>query len=101
MADSWKDMKKTKEEEFFEKQNKAALARLKTGEAPRNRLCPCDGEILTIMHVSNIEVDQCPKCHGVWLDAGELEHLLKDSNPQTARESVDIISGFLQKLFGK
>lgn len=26
----------------------------------------------------NIEIDICPKCHGIWLDPGELHKLLKD-----------------------
>jgi Zn-finger nucleic acid-binding protein len=26
----------------------------------------------------NIEIDECPKCHGIWLDPGELKRLLKD-----------------------
>lgn len=26
----------------------------------------------------NIEIDECPKCHGIWLDPGELKKLLKD-----------------------
>lgn len=26
----------------------------------------------------NIDVDICPKCHGIWLDSGELKKLLKE-----------------------
>jgi len=27
--------------------------------------------------IEGIEVDFCPECHGVWLDQGELQHLLR------------------------
>lgn len=31
---------------------------------------------MTHMHES-IEVDTCPRCHGVWLDQGEMEQILR------------------------
>ena len=44
--------------------------------------CPvCDKAMITAeMH--QVEVDYCPQCRGIWLDAGELEILLDD--PQKA-----------------
>lgn len=35
--------------------------------------CPVDGEVLTKVVVRNVVIDKCPKCHGVWLDGGELD----------------------------
>jgi len=38
--------------------------------------CPRDGSPLdTIKYEAEIEVDQCPQCHGMWLDKGELEQI--------------------------
>jgi Zn-finger nucleic acid-binding protein len=38
-------------------------------------VCPkCDAGLF-IVHMRDIEVDVCPRCRGVWLDAGELEQL--------------------------
>jgi len=38
--------------------------------------CPRDGSTLEPIHYeANIEVDQCPTCHGMWLDKGELEQI--------------------------
>jgi 5-methylcytosine-specific restriction endonuclease McrA len=38
--------------------------------------CPkCGGNLQTI-DVSRVQVDQCPECHGVWLDAGEMDHIM-------------------------
>jgi len=42
-------------------------------EAPR--LCPADGEQMSKEIAHMIVIDRCPRCHGVWLDGGELEYL--------------------------
>jgi len=39
--------------------------------------CPlCTDQMLRPHHRGGIEVDICPRCHGIWLDRGELESLL-------------------------
>ncbi len=36
--------------------------------------CPRDGsKLVPRYHETNIEIDLCRKCHGMWLDKGELE----------------------------
>jgi Zn-finger nucleic acid-binding protein len=30
---------------------------------------------MVVYELDGVEIDQCPACHGVWLDAGELETL--------------------------
>ena len=42
-------------------------------ESPR--ACPIDREAMAKEIVSNVVVDRCPRCQGVWLDGGELELL--------------------------
>ncbi len=37
------------------------------------RVCPIDGSTLLKEHNNEILIDRCPKCKGVWLDAGEIE----------------------------
>jgi len=39
------------------------------------RQCPADGETMSKEIAHMIVIDRCPKCHGVWLDGGELEYL--------------------------
>ncbi|HOV32026.1 MAG TPA: zf-TFIIB domain-containing protein [Candidatus Hydrogenedens sp.] len=40
--------------------------------------CPnCKKEILVIMEYNGTEIDFCPKCLGIWLDAEELRWILK------------------------
>jgi Zn-finger nucleic acid-binding protein len=43
--------------------------------------CPhCPGSALVINERSNIEIDYCPQCRGVWLDRGELDKLVERSH---------------------
>lgn len=57
--------------------------------------CPACKEILFTVEYEEVELDYCGACHGVWLDAGELDLLLGDhtltegfltaGNPSAAR----------------
>lgn len=39
--------------------------------------CPtCEGVKLFTHERSTIEIDECPVCHGIWLDRGELDKLI-------------------------
>jgi len=49
--------------------------------------CPACQEPMVVLELESVEVDYCLACHGVWLDAGELELLFG------AREMT---AGFLQ-----
>jgi hypothetical protein len=37
------------------------------------RLCPVDGSTLIKSTKNELILDRCPKCEGIWLDAGELK----------------------------
>jgi len=41
--------------------------------------CPVCNQPLIILELNQVEVDYCTSCHGIWLDEGELELLLHDS----------------------
>jgi hypothetical protein len=43
----------------------------------------CD-QPLIVLELNQIEIDYCTSCHGIWLDEGELELLLQDSEEQPA-----------------
>jgi acetyl-CoA carboxylase beta subunit len=52
-------------------------------EAEKRRLqelhwmhCPKCGQTLLTQSRSNVEIDVCPSCRGVWLDADELETIV-------------------------
>ncbi|MGA9525155.1 MAG: zf-TFIIB domain-containing protein [Myxococcaceae bacterium] len=76
------------EDEYFarediEKKRKLALEQAKqTVAAERERLkqlhhmrCPKCGMQLQSVQQGEVEVDTCFNCHGIWLDAGELQKL--------------------------
>lgn len=52
------------------------VLREKTIDCPR---CWVEAERIEVKVLGpNIEIDECPRCHGIWLDPGELKKLLKD-----------------------
>ena len=78
------------DEEYFERKNKEAIAKLRTkmkvAEDARaaglsSMLCPRCAGALKESKFEEVMIDTCEKCGGIWLDSGELEQLLKrDSN---------------------
>ena len=40
-----------------------------------------------------VEIDLCARCHGVWLDAGELEQLLALNQPQEDSAADEVLEG--------
>jgi len=69
--------------------------------------CPIDGEDLVVTERSEVEIDVCPKCRGVWLDRGELEKIVDralgpaegaDAVPNP-RGNARPDRGFLRNLF--
>jgi uncharacterized protein len=70
------------EDEYFAKLNaelikerRASLdaARAQVDRKSHYMKCPkCGGDLKEIEH-HQVKVDQCVDCHGVWLDAGEVE----------------------------
>jgi Zn-finger nucleic acid-binding protein len=41
--------------------------------------CPQCKEPMIVLELEDVEIDHCVSCGGIWLDAGELELLLGDS----------------------
>ena len=84
MTDTLDDRRKGLEQEYFNRKDKEALDRLRAsrleeararGEETATMQCPrCDGKLHEVTH-ENLRIDRCDKCHGVWLDSGELEQL--------------------------
>ena len=46
--------------------------------------CPVDGTVLVMTARSNVEIDYCPTCRGVWLDRGELDKIIERSLAENA-----------------
>lgn len=98
MSDPFDDRRRGLEEEYFNKKNRDALERLRAQraeagtdrEAGATRQCPLGHGALTEMALDAVFIDRCEQCQGVWLDAGELEHLTKRGEG----------GGWLGRLFG-
>ena len=66
-----------KEQELIEKLRAKRVA-LEQAAAPAEAAAPhcpkCHGSLVEIAF-EEVRIDRCNKCHGVWLDPGELERL--------------------------
>ena len=57
-------------------------------------LCPNCNTSMQSVKRSDVELDMCPQCRGVWLDRGELEKILSEAREgetqhQQARQSFE------------
>lgn len=90
------------EEEYFTKleaerieRKKLELARLSQDAERKSHhmRCPkCGGHLVT-KDFNKLQIDQCPDCQGVWLDAGEMEAVM-------ALEERGFMSKALGDFFG-
>jgi Zn-finger nucleic acid-binding protein len=71
-----------------------------TGTVPggKTHLCPrCDALLEEILVQDSLTLDRCPRSHGLWFDADELQRLLTMSRPAgNAGQVID----HLNDLFG-
>ncbi|MBN2460035.1 MAG: zf-TFIIB domain-containing protein [Candidatus Cloacimonetes bacterium] len=52
--------------------------------------CPRCGKSMITLEIKEVEIDYCLSCHGIWLDNGELELLLRD-----AKRKEKLLQSFL------
>lgn len=48
----------------------------------------CPETALQARHYESVEVDQCPSCHGVWLDDGEIAHIIESEETTFDHASI-------------
>ena len=78
------------EDEYFAKQDaelmKAQRAREEADRVAAERRmhfmkCPkCGHDLVTSTH-HGVQIENCPNCHGIWLDAGELDQIAREDQP--------------------
>jgi Zn-finger nucleic acid-binding protein len=57
--------------------------------------CPKDGYDLTSSEYHGVQIETCPHCGGMWLDAGELEAVAHEDHPSVlTRVLSDALSTF-------
>jgi len=79
-------------------------------DADSQLVCPGCGGIMDAEHAGEVEFEVCLTCHGVWLDAGELEKLRALDSGAIDLESDEKLAefydaggtgGLLRGLFGR
>jgi hypothetical protein len=93
---SWEEGKPSRNEnEWFARRDAEWLREqrlqldARRADQPTGMRCLRDGTELTERVYGHLRIDVCPTCHGVWLDAGELEllvHLPSATIEQVVRE---------------
>jgi uncharacterized protein len=86
MTDTFDDRRRGLEEEYFRKKNQEAIEKMRDKIAVAEQAkaagtssmsCPrCDGK-LKVSNIEGVEIDNCEKCGGVWLDSCEFERITK------------------------
>lgn len=94
------------EDEYFAREDAARLQKLREKQAMEQTAterrshfmkCPKCGGTLQTESYHSIELDRCPDCHGVWLDAGEMETLMKHEDPGMLRRVMGDLWGSVRK----
>jgi hypothetical protein len=89
----------TTEQDYFKQKDLDLLAEMREKNAKARqaatqvRKSPITGEPMVQKTFHGVTVDVCPTSGGVWLDAGELEVLMKVNQPA--------VGGFLKNLLGR
>ncbi|MCI0748675.1 MAG: zf-TFIIB domain-containing protein [Verrucomicrobia subdivision 3 bacterium] len=73
----------------------------------RRRKCPKCPDLVMMRHFFSerreVEVDHCPGCGGIWLDAGELAAIRKENATEAAKENAAkaYLGRFLSQPFAR
>lgn len=97
MSDAWDEIRKAKEEQYFDKKNKELLKKLRESEGDKKvKLSPITGKPLKPVYYKGVEIDVCEDTGGIWLDNGELEKIIE----ATLNETKEHRGKWLSDLFG-
>ncbi len=100
LGDKLHELEKGREDQFFAQRDRELLAKLKSKQASEvedvmkhaaHLRCPKCGERLHAVKRHGVELEECPGCHGIWLDHGEITRV-------AARETEPSVSRWLRGL---
>jgi uncharacterized protein with PIN domain len=93
------------EEEYFAKleaermeRKRQELARLATDQEKKSHYmrCPkCGGHLVT-EEFHQVQIDRCPDCHGLWLDQGEMDAVMKHEDQGKLSRAIGEFMGTLR-----
>jgi rubrerythrin len=79
-----KDVERAKEDLYFAEQDRKLIEKMRKAKAEEmeahirqlaHMRCPKCGARLQHVMERGVAVEECPECHGIWLDHGELEQI--------------------------
>lgn len=94
MNDAWDDMRRAKEDQYFEKENSKLLHRL--AEQSHDMKSPATGEPMEKSILMGLEVYRCPKTGGYWITRPQLEQIIERAKEES---DADFIHDFLNSLY--
>ena len=50
--------------------------------------CPKCGRNLSTEEFHHVQIDRCPGCHGIWLDAGEIDAVVAHDDPGLMKRAL-------------
>jgi hypothetical protein len=89
LGDKLRNVERAREDQYFAERDRELVDRLRRrqeGEAETaakrsaHMRCPKCGTMLRSHTLHDVSVDECPSCHGMWLDDGELQELARREN---------------------
>ena len=101
MSDSWDEMRRAKEDQYFHEQNKKALERLQEKKDSQEivKLSPASGKPMRQETLHGVTVDICEQTGGYWFDKGEIEIFLINAMEEEVGKSV--LQRFLNSIKSK
>ncbi|MGE0353504.1 MAG: zf-TFIIB domain-containing protein [Gemmatimonadales bacterium] len=90
------------EREILEKQRDTARKAAIAAERKSHYMkCPKCGADLVTEDLHKVQIDRCPECHGLWLDAGEIDAAISHENKgMLGRFFGDFVASFRDKDTG-
>ena len=89
LGDKLRDAERAREDQYFAEQDRKLVEQLRRTQAGEGEAkvqeaalmrCPKCGRDLVEGRLHGVSVDECPACHGVWLDKGELDLIAEREN---------------------
>lgn len=98
------------EDEYFAREEAERLAKLRAREKSAQTAaerkshymkCPKDGSDLHSEAFHGVQIDRCDECHGIWLDGGEIELLMKSDDTGMLGRAMGDLWSTLKRGRGK
>ena len=81
LSEQLRNKEKAEEDRYFAEESKKQIEKLRqmhaAAAANGTADCPRCGTALEVKQDHGVALDACPRGHGIWLDAGELDQIAK------------------------